>query len=78
MTVLRVQQVHLVTGDPYPDEKRCVHQVYLSWSYPGYRSSRGRVRCRRKRGHAGRTHAGYIETWALPGIGVRVLVRWVG
>ncbi len=65
-------------GDDYPDAKRCPAVVRLSPQYPAEsRERRIRIRCKRRRGHAGRTHVGRIEPWDLPGVGVTVLVRWV-
>lgn len=66
-------------GDNYPDAKRCEAVVRLSWTYPGSPQRRARVRCERRKGHAGDTHVTRLAAWNLPGLGLshRVLVRWV-
>jgi hypothetical protein len=68
-----------ILGDDYPDAKRCPAHVRIHPDYPpGTVGSdrRVRIRCKRRRGHAGDTHVGRIETWHLPAM-VRATVRWV-
>lgn len=65
-------------GDDYPDAKRCPAVVRLSWTWPGGSERRARIRCKRRRGHAGRTHVTYLNGRDVPvNILMKVLVRWV-
>ena len=68
-----------VLGDDYSDATRCPAVVRLSWTYPGMAQRRERIRCKRRRGHAGRTHVAYLKGWNLPWSGgpPTVVVRWV-
>ncbi len=56
----------ITISEDYPDAKRCPAVVRLSWTYPGSPQRRERIRCKRRRGHAGHTHVAVLHRWNVP------------